>query len=74
MTAQMFAVVADGSATSDHLATAACFGSPQLVACAIRLYAEQNAYGIATPDTLLGAFRPLIPSTEQTLSAYGVHF
>jgi hypothetical protein len=52
----------------------ASLGQPQQVDCALRLYVQQNAYGIATPDKLLHALQQLFPNAEQTLSAYGARF
>jgi aminopeptidase N len=52
----------------------ASLGTPQQVDCALRLYVQQNAYGIATPDTLLAALQRFFPDARQTLAAYGAIF
>jgi hypothetical protein len=52
----------------------AMLGDPTTVDCALRLYAQTNAYGIATNDKLLTALRGFFPNAEAILAGYGVHF
>jgi aminopeptidase N len=52
----------------------ASLGDPAEVDCALRLYAEQNAYGIATPDDLLRALETFFPDARAKLEAYGARF
>jgi hypothetical protein len=52
----------------------AMLGDPATVDCALRLYAQTNAYGIATNDKLLTALQGFFPNAEAILAGYGVHF
>jgi hypothetical protein len=52
----------------------ATLGDPATVDCALRLYAQTNAYGIATNDKLLTALQTFFPNAEAILAGYGVHF
>jgi hypothetical protein len=52
----------------------AMLGDPATVDCALRLYAQTNAYGIATNDKLLAALQGFFPNAEATLAGYGVRF
>jgi hypothetical protein len=52
----------------------ASLGTPQQVDCALRLYVQQNAYGIATPDKLLTALQQFFPDARRTLTGYGAIF
>jgi hypothetical protein len=52
----------------------AMLGDPATVDCALRLYNQTNAYGIATNDKLLTALQGFFPNAEATLAGYGVHF
>jgi hypothetical protein len=52
----------------------AMLGDPTTVDCALRLYAQTNAYGIATNDKLLTALQGFFPNAQAILAGYGVHF
>jgi hypothetical protein len=52
----------------------AMLGDPATVDCALRLYAQTNAYGIATNAKLLTALQRFFPNAEATLAAYGIRF
>jgi Peptidase family M1 domain len=52
----------------------AMLGDPATVDCALRLYGQTNAYGIATNDKLLTALQGFFPAAEAILAGYGVHF
>jgi len=52
----------------------ASLGPPDLVDCALRLYARDNAFRIASPDDLLRSLETFFPDAGPKLSAYGVHF
>jgi hypothetical protein len=52
----------------------AMLGDPATVDCALRLYTQTNAYGIATNDKLLTALQGFFPNAEAILASYGVHF
>jgi hypothetical protein len=52
----------------------AMLGDPTTVDCALRLYAQTNAYGIATNDKLVTALQGFFPNAEAILAGYGVHF
>lgn len=52
----------------------ASLGDPEVVDCALRLYALRNAYGIAAPADLLVALEEFFPEARQKLEAYGARF
>jgi hypothetical protein len=66
-------VLIDGVYTQGVQALAS-LGEPNVVDCALRLYAAQNAYGIAAPGDLLRALETFFPDARQKLEAFGAHF
>ena len=52
----------------------ASLGEPEDVDCALRLYALENAYGIADPADLLRALERFFPAARRQLEAYGARF
>jgi Peptidase family M1 domain len=47
---------------------------PADVNCGLRSYVSQHAFGIAEPDDLLAALRPLIPNVRGVLERFGARF
>ncbi|MDQ3979513.1 MAG: hypothetical protein M3314_08185, partial [Actinomycetota bacterium] len=50
----------------------AALGEPDLVDCALRLFAAQNAYRIARPNDFVAAAEAVFPDAAQVLAAYGI--
>lgn len=50
----------------------AALGRPELVDCALRVYAAVNAYGIARQNDLLRALSTAFPDAPRVLGGYGV--
>jgi len=48
-------------------------GDPNLVDCALRLYASRNAHHIARPADLFGALTAVFPDAVARLAPYGLH-
>ena len=51
----------------------AALGPPELVDCALRLYAAGNAWRIAAPGDLLDALAVVFPDAEARLASIGIH-
>ena len=47
-------------------------GEPDLVDCALRLYAAQNAYRLARPSDLVAAASAVFPAAAEVLAGYGI--
>ncbi len=51
----------------------AALGSSAAVDCALRTYVAEHAFGIATPQDLLGALDSTIPNASTKLAPFGIH-
>jgi hypothetical protein len=50
----------------------AALGPPEQVDCALRIYAAENAYRIATPADLLASLSKVLPDAAATLARFGI--
>jgi hypothetical protein len=50
----------------------AALGPPEQVDCALRIYAAENAYRIATPADLLASLSKVFPDAAATLARFGI--
>ena len=50
----------------------AALGTPEKVDCALRIYAAENAYRIATPADLFAALTKVFPEAPATLARFGI--